>query len=69
MEKKKKKKRRRYIKVIIIIIIPTYLYLHSHKFVNSLVSQKCALLLDVPKTWFNDWPDDDSVSRNMSPKL
>jgi len=31
--------------------------------------QKCALLLDVPKTWFDDWPDDDSMSRNMSPFL
>jgi hypothetical protein len=22
---------------------------------------------DVPQTWFNNWPDDDSLSRNMSP--
>jgi len=28
---------------------------------------KCALSLDVPKTWFNNWPDDDFLSRNMSP--
>jgi len=26
-----------------------------------------ALSLDVPQTWFNNWPDDDSLSRNMSP--
>jgi len=29
--------------------------------------QKYALSLDVPQTWFNNWPDDDSLSRNMSP--
>jgi len=33
--------------------------------VNILGSQKCALSLDVPQTWFNNWPDDDSLSRNM----
>jgi len=25
-------------------------------------SQKCALVLDVPHIWFNNWPDDDSMS-------
>jgi hypothetical protein len=35
-------------------------------FVNILGSQKCALSLDVPQTWFNNWPEDDSLSRNMS---
>jgi len=35
--------------------------------VNILGSQKCALSLYVPQTWFNNWPDDDSLSRNMSP--
>jgi hypothetical protein len=35
--------------------------------VNILGSQKCALSLDVPHTWFNNWPDDNSLSRNMSP--
>jgi hypothetical protein len=30
-------------------------------------SQKCALSLDVPYAWFNNCPDDDSLSRNMSP--
>jgi hypothetical protein len=30
-------------------------------------SQKCASSLDVTQTWFNNWPDDDSLSRNMSP--
>ena len=29
-------------------------------------SHKCALSLDVPHTWFNNWPDDDCLSRNMS---
>ena len=28
---------------------------------------KIALSLDEPQTWFNNWPDDDSSSRNMSP--
>jgi uncharacterized membrane protein YecN with MAPEG domain len=31
------------------------------------IKWKCALSLDVPQTWFNNWPDDDSSSRNMSP--
>jgi len=35
--------------------------------VNILGSQKCALSLDVPQAWFNNWPDDDSLSRSMSP--
>ena len=30
-------------------------------------SQKCGFVLDIPQTWFNNWPDDDSMSRNMSP--
>jgi len=34
--------------------------------VNILGSPKCALVIDVPKTWFNNWPDDDSMSRKMS---
>ena len=44
-------------------------YIRSHNFVNLLGSKKCAFLLDVPQTWFNDWPDDDSMGRNMSPHL
>jgi len=36
-------------------------------FANILGSRKCALSLDVPQTWFNNWPDDDSVCRNISP--
>jgi hypothetical protein len=35
--------------------------------VNILGSRKCALSLGVPQMWFNNWPDDDSMSRNMSP--
>jgi hypothetical protein len=35
--------------------------------VNILGSQKCALSLAVPQTLFNNWPEDDSLSRNMSP--
>jgi len=35
--------------------------------VNILGSQKCELVLDVLQTWFSIWPDDDSMSRNMSP--
>jgi hypothetical protein len=35
--------------------------------VNILGSQKCALSHDVLQTWFNNWPDDDSLSRYMSP--
>jgi len=35
--------------------------------VNILGSQECALSLDVPQTWCNNWPDDDSLSRNISP--
>jgi hypothetical protein len=30
------------------------------------VSTKSALSLDVPKTWFNDWPDDDSESKHVA---
>jgi hypothetical protein len=33
--------------------------------VNILVSQKCARVLDVPQTWFINWPDDGSMSRNI----
>jgi len=43
------------------------LYPHSLIVLNILGSQTCALLLDVPETCFNNWPDDDSMSRNMSP--
>jgi hypothetical protein len=28
---------------------------------------KWKFTLDVPQTWFNNWPNDDSLSRNMSP--
>jgi hypothetical protein len=30
---------------------------------------KCTLSLDEPQTCFNNWPDDESLSRNMSPHL
>jgi len=30
-------------------------------------SVKTHFSLDVPQTWFNSWPYDDSLSRNMSP--
>jgi len=43
------------------------LYPRSLTVVKILGSQKCALSLDVPHTWCNNWPDDDSLSRNMSP--
>ena len=46
-----------------------YLYPRSLTVVNILGSQKCALSLHVPRTWFNNWPYDDSLSRNMSPHL
>jgi len=31
------------------------------------IPKKWELSLDVPQTWFNNWPDDDSLGRNMSP--
>jgi hypothetical protein len=34
---------------------------------NILGFQKCALFFYVPHTWFNNWPDDDSLSQNISP--
>jgi len=43
------------------------LFPRSVSVANILESQKCALLLDVPQTWFNNWPEVDSLSRNMSP--
>jgi hypothetical protein len=55
--------------IIIIIVQQTRLYPSTLTVVNIWGPQKCALLLDVPKTWFNNWPDDDSISRNMSPHL
>jgi hypothetical protein len=27
---------------------------------------KCAISLDVPQTWFKDWPDDDSESKHVA---
>ena len=42
-------------------------FTHVSYLVNILESQKCALLLDVPESCFNNWPDDDPMSRNMSP--
>jgi hypothetical protein len=54
-------------------IIITLKLIHSYprplKFVNILGFHKCPLLLDVPKTWFNNWPVDDSTIRNMSPRI
>jgi len=35
------------------------LYQRSVTVVNVLGSRKCALLLDVPETLFNNWPDDE----------
>jgi len=52
---------------VITVYLP-HLYPRFHTLVHSLGSQKCALLLDVSKTQFNNWPD-DSMSRNMSPHL
>ena len=43
------------------------LYQRPLTVVNILGSHKCALSLDVPQIWFNNWPDDDSLSRNVSP--
>jgi len=45
------------------------MYPHSLSIVNIWGFQKYALLLDVPQTRFNTWPDDGSMSRNMSPTL
>ena len=58
-----------YISIHKIIRCQPHLYPRSLVAVNILGSQKFALLLDVPKTCFNNWPDDDSMSRNMSPHL
>jgi len=52
-----------------IMVIPTLLLPRSVTVVNILGSQKCALLLDIPYIRFKNWPDDDSMSRNMSPHL
>ena len=46
---------------VITVYLP-HLYLHSLPVVNILGSQKYARLLDVPKTWFNNWPDDDTFT-------
>jgi len=43
------------------------LYPRSLTVVNILGFQKCARSLDVPQTWFYNWPGNDSLSRNMSP--
>ena len=51
---------------IVLYILTSFVPTFSHCCKN-LGSQKCALTLDVPHTWFNNWPDDDSLSRNMSP--
>jgi len=42
-------------------------YPRSLTVVNNLGYERCALSLDVPQTWLNNWPDDDPLSRNMSP--
>jgi len=48
--------------------VATQLQLTNISYQNvSLCSLKSALSLDVPQTWLNNWPDDDSLSRNMSP--
>jgi len=41
------------------------LYPRSLTVENILRSQKCALSLDVPQTWFSNWPGDDTLSRNF----
>jgi len=41
-------------------------YTRSLTVVNILGSQKCALSLGVPQTWFNNWPDDDSESKDVA---
>jgi len=52
------------INLIVIIFLKVLLTV-----VSILGPTKCALSLDVPYTWFNDWPDDECMSRNMSPRL
>jgi len=37
----------------------------SFTVVNILGSQKCARVIDVPQTWFINWPDDGCMSRNI----
>jgi hypothetical protein len=34
--------------------------------VNILGSHKCSLLLDVPQTWFSNWPVDDYESKHVA---
>jgi hypothetical protein len=53
-------------RVIIRPIIETCLRFIKYKS-TFFGSQKLAFVLDVPQTWFSNWSDDDSVSRNMSP--
>jgi len=53
---------------VVIVYLP-HLYPRSVTAVNILGSQKCVLILHVPKTWFKNWPGDDYMSRNMSPHL
>jgi len=39
----------------------------KHGSIPKFWDPKCALSLDVPQICFSNWPDDDSLSRNMSP--
>ena len=45
------------------------LYPRSLTVVNILGSQKCALSLDVPQTWFNNWPETKHVVTLIDNKL
>jgi hypothetical protein len=56
--------------VIIITVIPTsFVSTFSYCCKHFGIPQKCTLLLDVPQTWFNNWPYDGSMRRNMSLNL
>jgi hypothetical protein len=48
--------------LILTSFVPTFSYCCKHTEIK-----KCTFSLYVPQTWFNNWPDDDSLIRNMSP--